>query len=170
MRYIFRTLAICILVVGTAVTPAAEARDAHQGEVILTVSGPIYVTSYEGAARFDLEMLQTVGSKTFTTTTIWASGVQTFAGVALADLLDVRAVEGGTLRASAMNDYAVKIPVSDAVEVGPIVAYALNRAPMSIRDKGPLWIVYPYDSSEKYRSELIYARSIWHLDRIEVQP
>ena len=39
---------------------------------------------------------------------------------------------------------------------------------MSIRDKGPLWVVYPYDSSADYRTEVIYSRSIWQLDRIEV--
>ncbi|MDP5360810.1 MAG: oxidoreductase, partial [Paracoccaceae bacterium] len=34
--------------------------------------------------------------------------------------------------------------------------------------KGPLWVVYPYDMSADYRSEVIYYRSIWQLDRIEV--
>jgi hypothetical protein len=53
---------------------------------------------------------------------------------------------------------------------GPIVAFARNGAPMPLRDKGPLWIVYPYDSNPDYQSELIYSRSIWQLDRIEVRP
>ncbi|RYH00603.1 oxidoreductase, partial [Salipiger sp. IMCC34102] len=39
---------------------------------------------------------------------------------------------------------------------------------MQVRDKGPLWIVYPYDDTPEYRSEVIYSRSIWQLDRIEV--
>jgi hypothetical protein len=38
---------------------------------------------------------------------------------------------------------------------------------MSVRDKGPLWVIYPYDSDD-YRSEVIYSRSIWQLDRLEV--
>ena len=68
------------------------------------------------------------------------------------------------------HDYAVEIPVSDSVEDGPILAYELNGAPMSVRDKGPLWLVYPYDQNPEYRSEVIYSRSIWQLDRIEVLP
>jgi hypothetical protein len=44
----------------------------------------------------------------------------------------------------------------------------MNGAEMSIRDKGPLWIVYPYDASDDFRSEVVYSRSIWQLDRIEV--
>ena len=39
---------------------------------------------------------------------------------------------------------------------------------MTLRDKGPLWLVYPYDADTAYQSEVIYARSVWQLDRIEV--
>ena len=37
-----------------------------------------------------------------------------------------------------------------------------------MRDKGPLWIIYPYDQNTDYQTEVIYSRSIWQLDRIEV--
>jgi hypothetical protein len=41
---------------------------------------------------------------------------------------------------------------------------------MSVRDKGPLWVIYPYDAVPEYKSERIYARSIWQLVSIEVLP
>ena len=104
----------------------------------------------------------------FRTTTNWTEGEREFSGVLLSDLLEVLDIRGRSLKAIALNDYTVEIPVSDARPGGPIVAYALDGKPMSVRDKGPLWIVYPYDSSVEYRSETIYARSIWQLDRIEV--
>jgi len=104
------------------------------------------------------------------TTTIWTEGMQTFEGVALVDLLAAIEAEGANLRAIALNDYAVDIPVSDAVEGGPIVAFLRNGETMSLRDKGPLWVIYPFDSSPEYQTEQIYSRSIWQLDRIEVQP
>ena len=72
-----------------------------------------------------------------------------------------------SISAVAINDYSVDIPVSDAEEGGPIIAYAMDGQPMSRRDKGPLWVIYPYSSSSKFRSEVIYSRSIWQLDRIE---
>lgn len=77
---------------------------------------------------------------------------------------------GDTIRAVALNDYAVSIPTADAVEGGPIVAYARNGEEMSIRDKGPLWIIYPFDDNETYKTEEYYSRSIWQLDRIELVP
>ena len=103
----------------------------------------------------------------FETSTIWSEGTHTFQGVSLKVLADRLGIDGATLRATAINDYSVDIPLTDAVEGGPIVAYKMDDATMSVRDKGPLWIVYPYDSDAAYRSEVIYSRSIWQLDRIE---
>ncbi|MGR3607464.1 MAG: oxidoreductase, partial [Sulfitobacter sp.] len=40
---------------------------------------------------------------------------------------------------------------------------------MSRRGKGPLWIVYPYDNNPSYKTETIYSRSIWQMDRIAVK-
>ncbi|MEP6320715.1 MAG: oxidoreductase, partial [Paracoccaceae bacterium] len=81
--------------------------------------------------------------------------------------LEVIGVNEGTLKATAINDYAVEIPLEDAVDGGPILAYLSNGVPMSVREKGPIWIVYPYDSDPKYQTEVIYSRSIWQLDRLE---
>ena len=120
--------------------------------------------------EYDLETLAAMPSVTFRTTTIWTEGDQTFTGVPLSHVLADAGVTGGTLEARAINDYAVRIPVSDAVEGGPIIAYRRNGQDMSVRDKGPLWIVYPFDSKQEYQSEVIYSRSIWQLDRLAALP
>jgi hypothetical protein len=145
----------------------AEELSQPQGDVILTISGAVLSRNSADGAEFDLEMLRALDSTEIKTTTIWTDGTQLFEGVALDVLVKRLGIEGGTLRATAINDYSVEIPVSDAVAGGPIIAYALNGEAMSIRDKGPLWIIYPYDSSSEYRSEVVYSRSIWQLDRIE---
>jgi hypothetical protein len=113
-------------------------------------------------------MLEAFDPAAFATTTIWTEGLHTFVGVPLVDLLAAVGAEGSLLRASAINDYTVEIPVGDAVEGGPIVAYLMDDRPMSVRDKGPLWVVYPFDDVPEYQTETIYSRSIWQLDRIEV--
>jgi hypothetical protein len=160
------------LTLGSAlfVATAATALEPAEGEILLTVTGAIGETNAGDAAQFDLAMLAGLDTVTVETTTIWTEGVQTFEGVELVDLLAAIEAGGANLRAIAHNDYAVDIPVADAVEGGPIVAFLRNGEPMSLREKGPLWIVYPFDSSPDYQTEQIYARSIWQLDRIEVQP
>jgi hypothetical protein len=88
--------------------------------------------------------------------------------VPLVSLFKDIGVSEGEVNAIAVNNYSVPIPVSDAVEGGPIVAFLANGEAMSIRDKGPLWIVYPYDSKSAYQSETIYSRSIWQLEGLQV--
>jgi hypothetical protein len=62
----------------------------------------------------------------------------------------------------------VNIPLTDATPDGPIIAYENNGKEMTLRSKGPLWVVYPYDQSEDFRTEVTYSRSIWQLDRLEL--
>jgi hypothetical protein len=167
---IFR-LTACILAAALLAQPGwTQTLPAPSGDIVLTITGEIAATNADGAAVFDRAMLEAMEPVEFTTTTTWTEGPQVFTGVLLFDLLALVGVTEGMLRAKAINDYAVDIPVSDAVEGGPIVAYLRNGEPMSVRDKGPLWIVYPYDSRREYRSEVIYSRSIWQLDRMEVRP
>ncbi len=58
------------------------------------------------------------------------------------------------------------MPIAHYSERTALIAYARNGQPMTLRDKGPLWIVYPFDTDPMYRSEVIYANSIWQLEQI----
>lgn len=168
-KYLFSLCAAVAVATAATIAGAQQPLAAPEGDVLLTVSGDIAVTNGDDVARFDRDMLQALSAATVTTGTIWTEGMVQFTGVRLKTLLDAVGVTDGTLDATAINDYAVEIPVSDAVEDGPIIAYEMNGAPMSVRDKGPLWIVYPYDDDPDYRTEVIYSRSIWQLDRIIVR-
>jgi hypothetical protein len=153
-----------------AVAAAPQALPAPAGDVVLTVSGAIAVENAPGLAQFDLAMLEQLGVETLRTTTIWTDGEQEFRGVPLHRLLDRLGVTHGRLEARAINDYAAEVPVSDAVEGGPIIAWMRNGASMTVRDKGPLWIIYPYDARRDYRTEIHYSRSVWQLEQIDVRP
>ena len=151
-----------------AVPAAAEDLPVPKGEIVLTISGDISLRNQADSAVFDMEMLRNLGEVTFATTTPWTDGVQEFTGVSVQVLAETLGVTEGTIKATAINDYAIDIPVSDAVEGGPILAYLQNGEPMSACDKGPLWLVYPYDLNEAYQAEVIYSRSIWQLVRLDV--
>ncbi|MEP5154970.1 molybdopterin-dependent oxidoreductase [Planktotalea sp.] len=165
----FQTLVTALGLFCATMSPTfAEDIAAPEGEVILTVSGTPDVANVGDTLQFDRDTFAALGLQTIETTTIWTEGMQSFEGVPLATLTALFGVEDGTLNATAINDYTVEIPVSDAVEGGPIIAFMMNGEEMSLRDKGPLWVVYPYDSKAEYRTEVVYSRSIWQLDRLEV--
>ncbi len=156
-------------VAGTAVQ-AQELLGTPDGDVLLTVSGAIAVSNDGETAKFDRAMLESLPAETFRTTTIWTEGEQEFTGVPLAALLERLGVNSGTLVATAINDYSAEMPVADALQAGPVLAYLQNGAPMSRRGKGPLWIVYPYDANADFQTEVAYSRSVWQLDRLVVVP
>lgn len=135
---------------------------ASEQDILLTVRAG------EDVHEFTIHDLRDLGEREIVTSTIWSDGEQRFVGVSLDRLLSHVDVAEGTLEAAAVNDYAVEIPMSDVRAGGPIVAYMRNGERMSLRDKGPLWIIYPYDSGAEFRTEEVYSRSIWQLNRITV--
>jgi hypothetical protein len=168
LLFIRALAAITISVFHVQVILAAEPLPQPTEPVILTVNGAVGVTNAGDAAAFDRTMLEALPPVTIRTSTIWTEGVREFTGVSLRILLNRLGVLDGTLTATALNDYSVEIPITDAAEGGPIVAYAIDGKPMSVRNKGPLWIVYPYDSDPAYQTEVVYSRSIWQLDRMTI--
>jgi hypothetical protein len=156
-----------VLAVGGAPASAADLAE-PTGEVVLEVMGNIQTTNTAEGAMFDMDMLRALPRTQFTTSTIWTEGDITFEGVELSVILDLVGAQGAELSAVALNDYAVSIPSADAVPGGPIIAYSMNGEPMSRRDKGPLWIVYPYDVNPDYRTKVFYSRSIWQLLKLQV--
>ena len=75
-------------------------------------------------------------------------------------------IEAELLEFMAINDYSITVPVSEIGQDNPMIAYARNGEPMSLREKGPFWLVYNYDADPAFRTETVYSRSIWQLDRI----
>ncbi len=104
----------------------------------------------------------------FETTTIWTQGSQRFDGVWLADLLADFGVSEGMLQIQAINDYWVEIPMREVKRGDALLAFKRNGEPMTAREKGPVWLVYNYDSDPAFRTETIYSRSVWQLDRITI--
>ena len=154
--------AICVAML----LACGAARAEQAAEPLLVVdNGP--GTAERTYTRGDLVAMRQV---TYRTTTIWTEGVWEFRGVPLSDILKDAGVTGGRLILKASNDYAAEMPVSAVTPDVPLVAMTANGAPMSLRDKGPLWVVYPYDLSTIYQSEVIYTRSVWQLVEIEAVP
>ena len=139
----------------------ALAGPALADDPLLTVEGP------DGTRTYDQAALQALGPVSFATSTIWTEGQPTFTGVPLQAILTDAGIDAGTVSAVAINDYAVQIPVDEVTADYPIVAFQQDGQAMSVRDKGPLWVIYPYDSDPALQSEVTYARSIWQLVRIE---
>lgn len=138
------------------------------GRAILAVSGRIAVTNDGDTARFDRPMLEELGMASFSTMTPWYDGKVTFEGVPMTRLLQRLGAQGETVQAVALNDYSTEIPISDFARHGVLLALKRDGSYLTVRDKGPLFIVYPYDSDPALKSPRYYGRSAWQVARLVV--
>lgn len=147
----------------------ASAMDAPAEKPILTVAGKIANTNKDGVAQFDRAMLESLGMVSFETTTPWYKGTVKFEGVPLAKVMAAVNPSGDRLVAVALNDYSTELPIEDAGKYNVILALKRDGEYMPVRDKGPIFIVYPYDSDPDLKNQKFYSRSVWQLARLEVK-
>lgn len=159
------TKAMRIAVIGLAVGLGLTGASLAQDPTALQISG--VNTGVE--VSFGLAELDALPQIEIVTSTIWTDGDVVFQGPSLRDVLSAAEAEGETLTLTALNDYAIEMPAPSAEEIYPILATRQNGQPMQVREKGPFWIVFPYDSDPMYQTEEVYSQSIWQLDRIDVR-
>ncbi|MGO4387574.1 molybdopterin-dependent oxidoreductase [Microvirga sp. 2YAF29] len=164
-------LAAIIAFLGLSGIGAAEAQTlpAPKDRPILTVSGNISVTNQGGTAVFDRAMLEAVGTISYETGTPWYPEPVKFEGVPLAKLMQYLGAKGGHIVVTALNDYSSDIPFTDIMKYNVILATKQNGQYMSVRDKGPLFIVYPFDSDPELKHQTYYGRSVWQVSKITVK-
>lgn len=139
------------------------------GKVLLTVSGNIENTNEDGKATFDTASLEKLGMVSFQTTSPWYNGRTTFTGIPLQKLMDFVGAKGTVVKVTALNDYTTVIPLNDFKKYNVILALKINGKYMQIRDKGPLFIVYPYDSISELNNQIYYSRSAWQVSRMDIE-
>ena len=76
--------------------------------------------------------------------------------------------KGTTVTAIALNDYKVDIPMADFTQYNVILAMTVDDKPMSRREKGPLWIIYPRDDHPDLKTPEMDSRFLWQLKTLEV--
>jgi hypothetical protein len=139
------------------------------GKTILIVSGKITNSNTQQGVVFDRAMLEQLGTDTVRTRTPWHDGEVTFSGVRLDKLMAYVGAEGRSVTAVALNDYVTTIPIDDFSRFQVILALKRNGEYMSVRDKGPLFIIYPFDSDSTLQSQVYFGRSAWQVAKLVVE-
>ena len=97
---------------------------------------------------------------------IWVDKTTTYTGVKLSDIVQKYKITSEWLKLTAINDYVTKVPTTDA-DKGAFIAYLSDGKQMKIRDKGPLWLLYPFGENKALDIDIYHDRSIWQLKLIE---
>jgi hypothetical protein len=162
-----RLLLLPVLAAAQPVLAQTGATPPPAGRVILQVTGRI--AAAPESARFDLPALEGLGRTDLVTRTIWTgASPQHFAGIALETLLARVGAQGGGLRAVALNDYAITAPVTELVQHGAFLATRQEDQPLRIRDRGPVWMIFPWSQRPELDVPLVRERAIWQLRTITI--
>jgi hypothetical protein len=154
-----------------AALPAA-AKDVSPAATVLTVRGTgLGPPARDGRFDFSLAAIKAMPQHRVATTTPWYKGTNEFTGPLLREVLRAAGVPAGgegRLRCTALNDYRVEIPLDDPQRFDVVLAHLLDGKPMSVREKGPLFVMYPFDRRPELRTTAYFSRCIWQLKLIEV--
>lgn len=163
---IVRTWGFLGLILATLTT--APMRAAGADEVILTVRQVDAKGAVVKSTDFTMAQIEALGLRTMTTSTPWTKGATVFDGVPLAKVIgDTRSLSD--IKIIALNDYAAAVPVGDFARYDVLLATRMAGRAIPVRDKGPLWSIYPLDERPEINNQRFHARMVWQIRTIEVR-
>jgi hypothetical protein len=159
---------ILLLVLCGSDTSGQQKKDS--GHIVLTIS---WADSRTAPVKFELKDLEKMERKDYWTTlppSLGVSGRHDWQGVPLRVALEAANVRDfSRLRITALDGYEVYLPAEDIKKFDPILAYRKDGQYIGILDKGPLFLIYPFDSSSKLQTMEYINRTIWQLNTIVVK-
>ena len=168
MRILRRNFVFLLAAAALLVVAGVTGVDAQE-KPLLTVSGKIAAANGQATAQFDRAALEALGMVSVVTNTPWYKEPVKFEGVPLAKLMAAVGARGERLAVVALNDYSAEVPMEDVNKYNVILALKRNGEYMPVRDKGPLFVIYPFDSDPDLKNQKYYSRSVWQVARIEVR-
>ncbi|SFI63196.1 molybdopterin-dependent oxidoreductase [Albimonas pacifica] len=102
--------------------------------------------------------------------TPWTEGVVEFEGVAFADLAARVGASGGPVALTALNAYQITLDAGQIIADGGVLAMKMDGKPMSVRDKGPLWLVFPSEARPELAATDNTHMWIWQVNAIAFGP
>lgn len=148
--------------------PAVAPLPPPAGRPILTVSGRLTRPNAGATVVLDRATLEGLGQDGFETSSPWFTGPMRFDGVPMSRLMQAVGAEGTAVRATALNDYTTEIPMADFERFGVLLALRRNGEYMPVRDKGPLFIIYPFDRFPELQTRQYYSRSAWQVAALAI--
>ena len=98
-----------------------------------------------------------------------ADTVSTVRGVRFSTLLEHYGVEAEMLQVTGLDGYMAEVPVDELKRYPVVIATEIDGKRLSVRTKGPGWVVYPFTDHPEIEDQLREARSVWQVSEISAQ-
>lgn len=154
LKNVIITLMLCLV---TSLT--------YADKTVLTIKGD----GIRAPIHLSMEKLQTLPAIEVSTETIWTDESHKYKGILISTLISKSGATGKTLSMTALNDYTIEVPVDTLIRNNAFIAYQQDGKAMRVRDKGPLWLLYPFSDSPHINTPFYQSHSIWQLRSILVK-
>ena len=94
---------------------------------------------------FSHKQLEELPQKTFTTKHTWSTEAQEFSGPLLSDVLKLVCPTTRDIYLRSLDQYSVMVNFSQIQKYEPILALKINGKTLTLREKGPLWVMINTD-------------------------
>jgi hypothetical protein len=164
----------CVIFLNFFFVPApeislADTLELPTGPIVLRVAGNVTTANVETATVFDLKMLKSLGTVSFSSKTEWTDGTPTFTGVPLKALIEKVGASGTEILAMAADGYAISIPMTDVDRYSILLVYAIDGQELDVADKGPLWVMYRWDQMSPKEIEDKSPNAVWQLQQLKFE-
>ena len=102
------------------------------------------------------------------TSTPWHDHPVLFEGVPMRRLLSEVAANGSKIKVVALDDYVAELPTADFAKYGTLLALKIGGQYLTVAQKGPSFIIYPFDQYPELRNATYYGRAVFQVASIEV--
>lgn len=152
------------------VAPARACNTAQpQGAAILVIEGLIESCGGTLDVKFDRAMLHKMPRKVINTQNPWVAGVNRYEGVLLRDLMSAVHADGTVMTISALDDFRADMTAEEVRTIDVILADTFNGKDMDVRNKGPLFVIFPFTDEPNLAVERHLGQSVWQVNRITVK-
>lgn len=151
-------LSACVLISAALFSHSATAGSA----VFLTLSD----SDGEVVAQLTEDDLLAMEQVTVITENEFIDGTSEFSGPLARDVAAMIGDDLEMVQLTAVNDYAVEVPLEDFMKYDVIFALTQDGERFSVRDKGPIWVIYPMTDNVELQDRVYNDRLIWQLVKV----
>ncbi|MBY6072020.1 hypothetical protein KUV35_11975 [Marinobacter salsuginis] len=128
------------------------------------------ITSGASTLVLDRNELESFPQTTFSTTSPYFDGEVQFSGPTLERVLETFGVSGQSqITLTALNNYKVTGSLEELLSLDAIIATRRESKTMSVRDRGPFWVILPLSERPELDTEDFHRYMVWQLSGIELE-
>lgn len=130
----------------------------------------IRLTGSDATFPVTQDLLRKVGMHGYKAILPGGDGVpQMVRGPLMRDLLAASGFSGTKVWAKALDGYQMDVPMDELQHVDVLAVTEVDGERLTVRDRGPAWLVYPTVDRPDLRDPIHEARSVWQIKELLVE-